>query len=152
MKTFLIATAALGMMTAGAAFAQDSQSGIGSPGSTAGQPAPAAMPMPAKPTDAVKSPAITPQSTGTPATAIVDTGTGAAAPATDPAAPAASTPAPMAANSTPSTGEVVGDMTAANPPPAAGAYPRCTHKGQDRCTTMAQARHKMAKKAPATGI
>ncbi|MDP9102386.1 MAG: hypothetical protein M3N05_00065 [Pseudomonadota bacterium] len=142
MKRLLIATAALGLLTAGVAFAQDSQSGIGAPGSTAGQPAPATMPMPAKPTDAVKSPAITPQSTGTPAPAIVDTGTGSAPPAAAPATP------PMAATKSPATGEVVGDMSTANPPPAAGAYPRCTHKGQDRCTTMAQS-HRRTKKSAA---
>ena len=31
------------------------------------------------------------------------------------------------------TGSMVGDQTSANPAPT--SYPRCTHKGQDRCRT-----------------
>jgi hypothetical protein len=59
-----------------------------------------------------------------------------------PAAPAATPDATAQAPTMPAAGTiVVGDMSATNPPPAAGSYPPCKHKGQDRCVVTAQLKH-----------
>jgi hypothetical protein len=99
MNRLLIATAALALIGAGTALAQDTQ------------------PTPAQP-------AATPPITGTPEASTTTNPTG--------------TPMPTTA-----TGQVVGDMAATNPPPAAGSYPPCRRKGQDRCVVTAQLKHHM---------
>ncbi len=121
MKHLLIAGAALTLFTTGAAFAQQTT------------PAP----------DTTASAAPDPASTTGPAT------TPAPAATTDASATPA-TPQSTATSMPPSpTGAVVGDMAQANPPPAAGAYPVCTKKGQDRCVVASQRRmasvHRKAK-------
>jgi hypothetical protein len=106
MKRLLIATAALALVGAGAAVAQDaktSPTGVGSPASTAGLAPPPITGTPQATPDATANPTMP----------------------------------------TPGTGTLVGDMAASNPPPAAGSYPPCRRKGQDRCVVTAQLKHHM---------
>jgi hypothetical protein len=85
----------------------------------------------------------------TAALALMGAGTAMAQP-TPSAAPAATPPIPDTPTTPTTAGTtVVGDMSANNPPPAAGSYPPCKHKGQDRCVVTAQVKHHTATRSGA---
>lgn len=146
MKRLLIASAALAMLGAGAAFAQQT-----TPAPATAAPVPAAATPPATaPTDPTTTTPVAPDpaSTNGPATTPAPATSDTTATTDSAAAPA--TPQSTATTMPPSpTGAVVGDMAQANPPPAAGSYPVCTKKGQDRCVVASQRRvasiHRKAK-------
>ena len=131
MKRILIATACLTLMGGGFAMAQPNQ-----PPRTDDTPA-AVAPTTNGATDV--DPARAASSAGT--LSHSDTGDAAKAAMQPGMIQGSTSTMPM----TPGATAMVGDQMASNPPPAAGAYPRCTHKGQDRCMASATTHRKAMK-------
>lgn len=122
MNRLLIASAALALIGAGAAYAQDANktsTGIGTPASTAGGPN--APLSPAASFNQDNKP--TPDQAGT---------SGSMGASTSPDTTG------VASGSAMSAGGVVGDESATNPAPASGQYPICKTRHQDRCRIAAQ--------------
>lgn len=134
MKRLLIASAAFALIGASSAMAQATTPASPAPSSdTSMQSAPATT----TPAPGATTPSATPSAAATPDPAAT---AAASTPATSTAAaPTASSTMAMAGSTAP--GQIVGDMSQQNPPPA--KYPPCTSRKEDRCVVTAQLKHHM---------